>query len=392
MIINLIAGILGIVLCVSGSYVAAENGSAQSSALALALLGACVFLLAVLGFQGGRKEKNWMLLIYFYSVVLISGALFLFSVAAIAFQDSFESYVSHHWDTDSLAYMREEFCPEGTAEAECKVPGEYTTSEDVLAWCQEEYERDDCEQIRDDAVSDGEAWLEEKFMVAGLVGLGTIVFLGFAMWYSVRILTVPIVMKSMLNVINLVFLFVGGSVAAVGFYAYSHEELDAGNEWIAYMYSIVGLLICVLAYIGAMGARTKNRALLAVYIGGVGIVAVLMLVCGIGAWVFTGELEDAYADKDAGEIQDLACSANLYGCSNCDGATASELCEDDDAGSCTVVERCPEWSKEEVISVIETNLKFLGLLAFIVELFLITALIGAVVLRKSLHGYQSDTI
>jgi len=54
--------------------------------------------------------------------------------------------------------------------------------------------------------------------------------------------------------------------------------------------------------------------------------------------------------------------------------------------------QCPEWTKKDVESYIETNLKFLGLLAFMLIIFLVVGFTGAVVLRKSLINYQTDSI
>jgi hypothetical protein len=54
--------------------------------------------------------------------------------------------------------------------------------------------------------------------------------------------------------------------------------------------------------------------------------------------------------------------------------------------------QCPQWSRQGILAYIEDNLRFLGLIAFLVVTFLVVGIAGALVLHKSLSGYQCDSI
>lgn len=54
--------------------------------------------------------------------------------------------------------------------------------------------------------------------------------------------------------------------------------------------------------------------------------------------------------------------------------------------------QCPEWSAGDVDAYLRSILHVLGLLALVVSLFVIVGMSGAIVLRRSLAGYQTDSI
>ena len=74
--------------------------------------------------------------------------------------------------------------------------------------------------------------MQSNFNTLGAVGLVCVVCLLFACHCAIRILTVPIIMKNMLEIINVMFFFVSFCVMAVGVYTSKHTEVEAGNHWI----------------------------------------------------------------------------------------------------------------------------------------------------------------
>lgn len=54
--------------------------------------------------------------------------------------------------------------------------------------------------------------------------------------------------------------------------------------------------------------------------------------------------------------------------------------------------QCPEWSEADVEAYLKSTLHVLGLLAVVVCVFILVGFSGALVLRRSLAGYQTDSI
>ena len=61
MVVSLLNVLLGAAICAYGSYMA-YMADVHVAAGALATLGGLVVVFSVIGFLGGRDEKNWMLL------------------------------------------------------------------------------------------------------------------------------------------------------------------------------------------------------------------------------------------------------------------------------------------------------------------------------------------
>jgi len=256
--------------------------------------------------------------------------------------------------------------------------------------------------------------------------MACIVLLLLACYFSLKILTIPIVMKNMLTIINIIFTFIGLAIAVFGAFMSKHQDMEAGNEWIAYTFVAVGGFLFVMSMFGIIGSRSKSRSLLMIYIIGVFFCLFTLFVCGFCAFIFTDTLSRKFEQMDVGEI---ACSANLKSCSNCstidservkcygvyqnngvwtecnDSNTNSDMCKQGltvihknptdqtyfkvDIAPCG---RCPQWTKDDVEGFVENGLQFIGLLAVLVCLFLIVGMAGAIILYRSLKGYQTDSI
>ncbi len=67
---------------------------------------------------------------------------------------------------------------------------------------------------------------------------------------------------------------------------------------------------------------------------------------------------------------------NMFGCCCCD--------EDEAEGT----ERCPEWSREEIVSIIETDFKLAALIAFVSAGFATRAVRAAYLMINSLKDYK----
>jgi hypothetical protein len=243
-------------------------------ATALAALGGLVVLMSIIGFYGGKDEKNWMLLGYFYVSCFLIMLMILFSISALAFQENLGPYVQHHWD--DLTELKAQSC--------CKTMGKM------------------------------QSFLESNFSILGFVGLISVVFMMYGCNCAVKILTVPIIMKNMLTVINVMFFVTAGGIMATGVFSLGHAEMEAGNQWIAIMFIFMSVFIILVAILGICGARNKSRSLLLAYIVGTGILLVIACCCGIGGFVFASSLDESYVKEEGNRI---ACTVQLHGCTNC---------------------------------------------------------------------------
>lgn len=106
-------------------------------------------------FCAGTCEK--LFLEYCFDALFLVGTLthllthFLFSFTLpVGLFDSFlvtRVYVKHWWRSLQLAWFREVFCEDGTADTLCAVP----ISDNETGWCLENYNSTNCTEIRDDA-------------------------------------------------------------------------------------------------------------------------------------------------------------------------------------------------------------------------------------------------
>lgn len=165
-----------------------------ASAAALAALGGAVVLLSVLGFVGAGRDKSALLLLYFFLHFLLLACLLVACYAAFVFQDALASWLKHHWGASVLNYLRSKSC---------------------------------CETYEG-----AEAYLKHRVTVLGIVGVVCMVVELIALYCVVRIVTVPIVMKSMLTVINTLFFVLGVGIFAYGLSVKVHDEMTSGQQWI----------------------------------------------------------------------------------------------------------------------------------------------------------------
>ncbi|KAH7463586.1 hypothetical protein PRIC1_006710 [Phytophthora ramorum] len=366
----------------------------SASAAALAALGGCVVLLSALGFVGAGRDKSRLLLLFFFvNFVLVTG-LFVACYAAFFFQDALESWVKHHWTAHVLAALRDTSC--------CAT------------------------------YSDAVQYLEHRVAVVGAVGVACMLLVLASMYCVVRIVTVPIVMRSMLSVMNAIFTLLGTGLFIFGLSVKVHDEMTSGQRWIAIIFIVVGTLMVALSVLGIIGSRSKSRSLLLIYIVGLGGCLVALLVCSVSAFSFSDNLASTY---NAHTSSTLACDIDLSGCTNCtDVASEMVPCEgvmhtnDDHWVSCNTTSssggststdsgcledmtilnaeadqsyeqndiakcgKCPEWSASDVQAYLRSTLHLLGLFAVVVCLFMIVGFASALVLRRSLAGYQTDSI
>ncbi|CAM9623518.1 unnamed protein product, partial [Discosporangium mesarthrocarpum] len=200
----------------------AEGGdnTVYNTSLALAIMGCFQVLVAVVGIIAADKVSLTLMVAYFWLAALVISSMFIWSVSALEFHSSFESWIRHHWDDDSMADVREVFCSKGTANDHCAVPmaGFPHGSQDL--WCQAEHGSSNCTAIKEEAVQDAKNVLVVWMTAAGGISLSSLVEMLASLVLTVRVVTVPIIMRSMQSTINYLMIFPVVSTICIGYVQY----------------------------------------------------------------------------------------------------------------------------------------------------------------------------
>ena len=188
----------------------------RASAAALVALRCCIVLCSIVGFVGAGRDKSCLLLLFFFMNFLLVTGLFVSCYAAFFFQDVLGSWVKRHWATNVLKTLRTTTC--------CAT------------------------------YSDTVQYLKHRVMIIGSVGVACMVLIIASMYCAVRIVTVPIVMRSMLSVTNAIFILLGTGLFVVGLSINVHEEMTSGQQWIGandedVLYSDVELIVWIAAMV-----------------------------------------------------------------------------------------------------------------------------------------------
>ncbi|OQR81332.1 hypothetical protein THRCLA_11823 [Thraustotheca clavata] len=378
----------GITLSAMVRAASTTPGVSSISALALATIGCLYAFASVLGFCGAiaKHERIRCLMVYFYATIFVSIILLLFTYTALAAPTTISNWLRLHWSSLGL---EDQVC--------CKT------------------------------FEDAQAYLSERFVYMGIIAGVSVVCMFIALYCVVMIVTVPMVMRDILSVLNAMFIFLSLGAIIYGTYMTYHNIMDAGQQWMASIIITTGILILALSTIGVIGSKAKSRSVLLLYVVGICLCIIILLFCAVFTITYGGHLAEAYqSDKFPG---DIACESGLYGCSNCTdfipckGAQKQsptidiwQPCNSSNPMPCftnmTVLfvrnqthtgsspiynqaaecSRCPEWSKTQVISYTTHMLDLLGIFALINSIFLFLALLSAIIMRRSLEGYQTESI
>jgi hypothetical protein len=133
-----------------------------------------------------------------------------------------------------------------------------------------------------------------------------------------------------------------------------------------------------LALLGIFASREKLRGVLKFYALAMGVVVLMLGLACASSFVFAWQISQIYGVKGDGKVGEVACRSELYGCCCCeyeDGVLADE-------------ELCPEWTREEIVHVVEADFKMAGLVAAISCLFAIRATRACTILIHNLKDYK----
>uniref|UniRef100_A0A7S2EB04 Uncharacterized protein n=2 Tax=Ditylum brightwellii TaxID=49249 RepID=A0A7S2EB04_9STRA len=304
-------------------------------------------------------------------------------------------WINHWWHVGAMEWVRELFCPAGTANSKCMVPimgGANFTSEEE--WCQFFHNDTDCEDIREDAQAEAGA-LGVVFYTANLIwAILLILLLLMTMNVLQGIITPPIVQASKAaNIPAWLTLPIAGCLSlGLGLIFSSPFTLTTPSDesigsvnWLGTGYLVAGGTFTISALLGwfisvfsVKNRQDKRRKTIAVIIF---ISTMFLSIIVVGAIFITS----------------LIFSVNVVSLPLSDDERGSIACDYDTAGSCTncchdCENKCPEWSKEDVVNVTRTALKQSAALAAIFLLYGISALRFGFALRTHILNYHIDYV
>jgi hypothetical protein len=134
--------------------------------------------------------------------------------------------------------------------------------------------------------------------------------------------------------------------------------------------------------LGIIAGRLKSRPMLIAYIILASIVACGLGSAGVTSFLFVGIVTDNLKPT-ADEKNNLACTGGFTGCCCCDQRGSN--------GTFTT-DLCPEWKVEEIVSLLQLDLKITGVVALVCLAYLIGSLTVAGLLNTDLRNYKTDYV
>jgi len=420
-----------------------DRQAGTQSYMVQAILGGFLTVLSIIAIRAAIKVNIQMLIMYYWLTLIAIPLLFLFSVASLDFKELLEGWISHRWEINGFEFLRKFFCEEELGEDGVMVPTydgkcmvrkskrkhrrasegkrlttpwvggleegrfdhtacvpcshfmcaacvlvhtciylwqapinggpDYDTTDE---WCISEYGSLNCYEIRRDAENEFKRWMSWLMNVNGIVGIVEILLLLMSLKLVERTLTLPVIMSSLLDAMNYLVFLPAALCILVGVYLSDHDELQVKDYWLKYMFFIGGGSMFLLSFVGIMAAKEKLRGVLMFYAFSMTCVVGLLAVACASSFIFSWKIRDLYGIEGDGKAGAVACKSGLYGCCCCD----LENIDDENL--------CPEWTRNEIIHVVEADYKLAGLISAISCLFTLRASRACWILISNLKDYK----
>ncbi|CAM9337449.1 unnamed protein product [Ascophyllum nodosum] len=358
------------------------DSSVYNTSVALAIMGCFQTLVAIVGIVAADKVSLHMMVGYFWLTSLVIGSMFMWSIAALDFHFNFRMWLDHHWDDAALISVRDRLCTNGTANNECAVPMAGFPLGSQEAWCEEKFDSDRCTDIKEEAVDKAVQFLSFYMNVAGGLSLSSVVEMLVSLVLTVRVVTVPIIMRSMQSMINYLMVFPVVGTIVMGYVQSLHRPMLSVLGLVDLHY-VVGALLFAVAWMGAFAGHLRHHILMQVYLAGLCVVLCLYMVLISLALVTWSRLAGGV---DPEEMTRIACEVGLYGCCCCTWSDGFDL-------TLYSVPSCPEWSDPQELAEVAIVFVKLGLLTTILSMvFVLCGLWASIVFHNNLKGYQVDYI
>lgn len=349
--------------------------------LGLGVVGFGLTITCIVGLRGAHLVSLEHLLTYFWGIIVFIAPLVVSTVASFKFSLSVEKWVNHYWDQPSFDHMRELFCsPLATANNKCMAPiGGDAKHPSTILWCQAYHNATDCQSIRENAIASGISMGKFLSLTQAAVCIANVLLIIWCVIIVRGILTSPVITQSMNDVINYLLVIPIAGCIVIAAYLLDISKFQTTYIWFSYYFVALAISQVVALPIGIFAGRYKNKPMLSCYIIIVFLISSGLAVAGCYGLIFASSLPETFASSET-EISDFACNRGLPGCSFCDLPSES------------IINRCPQWKRAEIIDVIVTDLQISGTVAFACMLYPIGALIVGSIVMQNLKNYKFDFI
>jgi len=353
--------------------------------MGLSILGAILTSVCIVGMRGAHLVSLSLLLTYFWGMIIFVGPLLLGVVACFDFYEYMNVWLNHQWEQPNFHGLHVLFCTKfKTAGAGsgypfavemCAAPLQNTDQ-----WCMKYYDSTKCREFREAAILEAVQWGSFLTLIQGIICITDLVLICGCLYLCFKIMKEQVITQSMNEVINYLLLLPIGACAGLAYYMWWLRDYDVKSlqySWIAQGFAYIAVVQTLALPLGIVAGKLKSRALLQLY-----LFLVFLLVGGLSAngamaIVFAGILPQIFTPTVA-QTNDLACGKELSGCCCC--------------ASTVDTERCPEWSKAEIIQLLVLDLKISGIIAFACAVYLIGAFIVAFLVRRNLLNYKTEYV
>mmetsp|Transcript_14612 Transcript_14612/g.32216 ORF Transcript_14612/g.32216 Transcript_14612/m.32216 type:complete len:384 (-) Transcript_14612:1303-2454(-) len=310
----------------------------------------------------------------------------------------------HMWHKRSFFLIREQMCgrescaqheglPISTAETKCKVPifprdTEEAFRQQVDAWCHEEYQSENCYDILHAAQQKFLLVTKAFYCVNIAIGFFLVVLLYLTMRSLREVISRPIVQRSTIANIPAGFIVPIIGSLYMAFLLLSKNSIVEHQQycgWIGKVYLvsagtffIAALLSRYIAMASVMNCADKKRKKISVFL----FILTMMLAIIIVVSIFVTSVvvlvmfkPESLEDKD---LYTNACrlDVRIMNCSNC--TKGHEI--------------CPQWSKEQVVGILRTNLKMSAISSLIALMYAFSGVGYGFVLRDHISTHQIDYV
>ena len=120
--------------------------------------------------------------------------------------------------------------------------------------------------------------------------------LGVGAYYAGLMITFKALSKKLLVVINFLYLTMGICAVIFGFYLLRHTDLYADSSYVPFMFFVVGWFLSAVSIIGLCGVSGNSKSWLQAYMFLIGLVLIVLIVCGIVSAVYVSQLSKEFDD------------------------------------------------------------------------------------------------
>ncbi len=348
-------------------------------------VGIFLLIVCIIGNRGAQTVNLGYLLAYFWGITVFIAPILIGIVACFDFYEFVSMWFTHSWSNDSFAGVRQLFCnPVSSADSYCAAPigGGYNYST-VTDWCIGEYNSTVCEGIQSTSINDAVTFGQSLAIIQAIISCGILFIILLSMYVCFRVLTKEVITESMNDVINyLLFVPLAG---CIGIYIGMRTWSDYGGVkfvWFSKLYLALSIGIFLSIPLGIFAGKFKFQLLMTIYM-------LLILLClsglvigGSFGIIYSRLLTDVFVPIES-DVDYIACKKQLSGCCCCD----EQLSSYDDSAR-----MCPEWSSEEIASLLSLELKIYSVISCVSVAYLIGAVTVGGFMRQNILNYKSDFV